>query len=372
MKVLHVITSLDIGGAELMLQRLVESTSDFSHRVVSLTEMGVVGERLSRQGVTVRALGMGGPLSMMTGWVRLLVLVSRERPDVVHCWMYHSDLIGGVAARVCRVPKVLWGVRATNLPRSGSIKTKMIRMLCALMSRWIPSRVVYAADVSRKLHEGLGYVPSKSSVIPNGFDVDALSAGRQSRHRVRQGLGLRDDEVVIGFLGRFHDDKGPDVFLQAATLVRRTHAGVRFMMVGRGMTESNEVLSSWIAASGLSGAVLLLGERNDVPSCLAAMDVFCLASRTEGFPNAVGEAMGVGLCCVVTDVGDAARLVQQFGIVVPPNDPVALGAGLIRAVDMTESDRVDIGLRARARVAEQFSMRAVARRYSELYLSSKA
>jgi len=352
-----------------MLRRLVESTSGFSHVVVSLTAEGVVGAHLSRQGVAVRALGMGGPWSLVAGCAKLARLILRERPDVVQCWMYHSDLIGGVVARACGVSKVVWGVRTTDLPRSGSIKTKAVRVVCALLSGWVPSRIVYAADASRKLHEELGYSAPKSLVIPNGFEVDALRAARKSRAVVRRELHILDGEVVIGFVGRFHDDKGPDVFLRAASLVRASHHRVRFIMVGRGMVETNQILMNWISELGLTGAVLLLGERSDVPSFLAAMDVFCLPSRTEGFPNAVGEAMGVGLCCVVTDVGDAGRLVDGMGIVVPPENPTALGAGLIEVSLMSDGERTAIGRRAQARIEENFSMEAVAGLYSDLYAS---
>lgn len=355
-----------------MLRRLVESTSGLAHVVVSLTAEGVVGQQLSRQGVTVRALRMGGPLATVAGCAELARLILRERPDVVHCWMYHSDLIGGLVARACGVSKVVWGVRATDLPRSGSMKTKIVRVICALLSGLIPSRIVYAADVSRKLHEGLGYSAPKSLVIPNGFDVDALQAARQYRSLVRRELRILDGEVVIGCVGRFHDDKGPDVFLRAAALVRSADDRVRFMMVGRGMVETNQTLMTWISEWGLTGAVLLLGERADVPSCIAAMDVFCLPSRTEGFPNVVGEAMGVGLCCVVTDVGDAGRLVEGLGVVVPPDDPSALSAGLMSVVIMGERERTAVGRRAQARIAERFSMGTVAGLYSGLYASLRA
>jgi glycosyltransferase involved in cell wall biosynthesis len=219
------------------------------------------------------------------------------------------------------------------------------------------------------LHEELGYSAPKSLVISNGFEVDALRAARKSRAVVRRELHILDGEVVIGFVGRFHDDKGPDVFLRAASLVRASHHRVRFIMVGRGMVETNQILMNWISELGLTGAVLLLGERSDVPSFLAAMDVFCLPSRTEGFPNAVGEAMGVGLCCVVTDVGDAGRLVDGMGIVVPPENPTALGAGLIEVSLMSDGERTAIGRRAQARIEENFSMEAVAGLYSDLYAS---
>jgi glycosyltransferase involved in cell wall biosynthesis len=135
------------------------------------------------------------------------------------------------------------------------------------------------------------------------------------------------------------------------------------------MSETNPVLMSWIADLGLTGSVLLLGERPDVPACLAAMDVFCLPSRTEGFPNVVGEAMGAGLCCVVTDVGDAGHLLGGAGLVVPPDNPSALSAGLLGFVSMSAAERTAIGRSAQDRIEVQFSLKTVAATYSNFYQS---
>lgn len=369
MKILHVITGLKVGGAEMMLQRLIQAASDHSHVVVCLTAEGVVGADLIRRGVAVNALNIGGLWSLVTGCGKLSRLMTVERPDIVHCWMYHSNLIGGIVARASGVTKVVWGVRATDLPRTGSIKTRLVRSICALLSAAVPSRIIYAADVSRRLHEALGYSKRKSLVIPNGFDIDSLKAARGGRASMRARLGIQDGQPVIGCVGRFHDDKGPDVFLRAASLVRGVDRSVRFMMVGRKMSETNPVLMSWIADLGLTGSVLLLGERPDVPSCLAAMDVFCLPSRTEGFPNVVGEAMGAGLCCVVTDVGDAGHLLGGAGLVVPPDDPSALSAGLLGFVSMSAAERTAIGRSAQDRIEVQFSLKTVAATYSNFYQS---
>jgi glycosyltransferase involved in cell wall biosynthesis len=219
------------------------------------------------------------------------------------------------------------------------------------------------------MHEALGYSTWKSLVIPNGFDIDSLKAAWRGRASMRARLGILEGEQVIGCVGRFHDDKGPDVFLKAASLVRGVDRRVRFMMVGREMVETNSILMNWIADLGLTGSVLLLGEQPDVPAYLAAMDVFCLPSRTEGFPNVVGEAMGAGLCCVVTDVGDAAHLLGGTGYVVPPDNPSALSAGLLSFVNMSAAERMAIGRSAQDRIEGQFSLKAVAAAYSDFYQS---
>jgi glycosyltransferase involved in cell wall biosynthesis len=114
--------------------------------------------------------------------------------------------------------------------------------------------------------------------------------------------------VVVGCLGRFHHVKGQDNFVKAAAIVAHSHANVRFLMVGTDCDEHNASLMGWIHEHNLQDYFVLLGERDDVPICLTAMDIFCMPSRTEGFPNGLGEAMAMGLPAVTTEVGDTAIL----------------------------------------------------------------
>jgi glycosyltransferase involved in cell wall biosynthesis len=139
-------------------------------------------------------------------------------------------------------------------------------------------------------------------------------------------------------------------------------------MVGRELDASNGQLQNWINETGHPNRFVLLGERSDVPACLAAMDIFCLSSRTEGFPNVVGEAMAMGLPCVVTDVGDAAMLVADTGVVVPKENSTALAAGLSQLLAMSSVERGQLGQRAKERIHREFSMDKARERFESLYV----
>lgn len=138
-------------------------------------------------------------------------------------------------------------------------------------------------------------------------------------------------------------------------------------MVGRGLDANNAQLAQWISATGCADRFVLLGERGDVPVCLAAMDLFCLSSRTEGFPNVVAEAMAMGLPCVVTNVGDAAMLVADTGVVVPKEDSAALALGLGQLLAMTPDARQQLGQKARARIHAEFTMELARERFESIY-----
>lgn len=369
-EIFHIIIGLETGGAELMLKRLVEShqnNKSYRHTVVSLTGMGVVGPQLQAMGVDVHALGLRSALGIPLLLWRLVRLIRAMRPDVVQTWMYHADLLGGLAARLAGKRNIIWGIRTTEVKASVSRATALVRKLCAKLSFWVPHTIVCAAQASRLAHIAVGYDASRMVVVPNGFDLARLVAPAQQVDLLRQHCAWGADAVVVGFLGRFHADKGQDNFVRAAGLLAQQFANVRFLMVGRGLDANNAALAQWISATGYVDRFVLLGERADVSVCLAGMHIFALASRNEGFPNVVAEAMAMGLPCVVTDVGDAAMLLANTGVVVPKEDSAALALGLGQLLALSPQARQLLGQKAKARIQAEFSLDRARERFETLY-----
>ncbi len=353
-----------------MLKRLVETAlteSSSTHSVISLSNLGTIGPQLQAIGIDVYALGMRTLVDIPRTMWRLHAAIRRQDPHIVQTWMYHADLLGGVAARLAGVENVIWGIRTTDINATNSRSTALVRTLCARLSRMIPKAIVCAADASRRSHIKIGYDAARMEVVPNGFDIRRLSATPQQRESMRAACGIGSTTTMIGSLGRFHSDKDQQNFVAAAGIVASAHHDVRFLMVGRGLDETNEQLCQWISATGHSERFMLLGERSDVPLCLAAMDIFCLSSRTEGFPNVVGEAMAMGVPCVVTDVGDAAMLVGMTGVVVASQDAAALARGLEAMLALSSIARAGRGVAARGRIVAEFSMERALERFTALY-----
>jgi len=311
---------------------------------------------------------MRSPLGFPRALWQLVKLIRAVRPDIIQTWMYHADFLGGLAGRLAAHKRIVWGVRTTDVKSGGSRVTVLLRKVCAWLSYSVPQAIVCAAEASRRAHVSVGYDASRMMVVPNGFDVARLSATPEQRATIRQQCGFEDGTVVVGILGRFHPVKDHENFVRAAGMLAARHPDVRFMMVGRDLDASNRELADWIAKTGFASRFVLLGERRDVPACLSAMDVFCLSSRTEGFPNVVGEAMAMALPCVVTDVGDAAMLVANTGVVVAKENTDALAAGLSRVVDMTPDERIRLGQMAKARIHAEFTMMRARERFEDIYL----
>lgn len=355
-----------------MLKRLALDplflSQGLEHQIISLSDLGTLGPVLKAQGVRVHTLNADRIDMLPLAFFRLWKLFRGTKPDVVQTWMVHSDLLGGLAARLAGVQSVVWGIRTTDYSVE-SRSTRWLRWVCALLSGLVPVRIVCAAQASLINSQVAGYSADKLMVIPNGFDVAELSKSLGAGQAIRQKLGLESGICLVGCLGRYNPAKDHANFVATAGLLANRFRHARFLMVGRGLDAGNLELLQLIAATGFPERFVLLGERFDPAACLDAMDIFVLSSCTEGFPNVLGEAMVMGLPCVSTDVGDAALLMGSREWLVPARDPKALAHKVGQLLTLPTEDRQHLGAKARQRIVDVYSMTATAQQFMNLYNS---
>ena len=368
--VVHVISGLGQGGAETVLHRLVTAPGQINrYTVISMTDEGVFGERLRSEGITVLTLDMPSGRLSIAGLRRLYGLLRTLAPDVVQTWMYHADLIGGTVARLAGIRAVSWGIRnsGANLQK-GSRIAKASAWLCTRLSGVVPAVIVSCADDAAERHQQWGYRADRMLVIPNGYDLSRWQSDPAARTRLRTQWGLAEDTPLIGNVGRWNPLKDHANLLGAMALSLKSFPNLRCVLVGYEITDRNADLMALIDQFGLRDKVILLGMREDVPSIMNALDVHVLSSCAEGFPNVVAEAMAVGVVNVVTDVGDAAKIVAAEGWVARPQDAAALSQAIDQAVAALGtpemSDRV---ARGRERVGRLFSLQTMVAAYQQVW-----
>lgn len=370
-KILHTITGLHTGGAEMMLYRLLSqlNRARFDSTVVSLTDWGPIGDRIEALGVKVHVAGLRSVIRVPDGLWRLSKLVKRLRPDIIQGWMYHGNLVAQILSLFLRGTKpVIWNIRHTpSHLRNEKWQTAILIRLGAMLSNR-PVRIIYNARVSAAFHENLGYKVDKRVIIPNGFDTQQFHPSERARREIRRELGLSTSTFLIGLIARYHPMKDHATFLRAATQLLQTSPEVHLLLVGRGVDRNNSGLSLLIRQLGLTQHVDLLGERADMPTVMAALDIATSCSAYgEGFSNVIGEAMACGVPCVVTDVGDSAFLVGDTGRVVSTRDPESLVSGWRQLLGLSEESRRALGIAARRRIQEHFGLPTIAKKYAELY-----
>lgn len=356
----------------MMLLNLLSGAdaSRFKSAVISLGKRSKLDARLEGLNIPVYNMGMRPatiPTPAQVG--RLLATLRRLKPHLIQGWMYH----GSLAAQLCeftvaRHTPIIWSIHSCNddLTLEKRLTSAVIRLCGRLSSR--PAKILYVSEASCRQHEAMGYCSEKSHIITNGFDTAQFSPSVAARAAVRAELGLREDQFLIGLVGRFHPMKDHLNFLRAAALISSDNSTAQFVLAGREVDGNNHTLSRLLAKCGLEGRVHLLGERGDTHTLIAALDVCSLSSSYgESFPLVVGEAMACGVPCVVTDLGDAAMLVGDTGLVVPPRNPEALAHAWRELIRLGPDGRAQLGEAARERVCENFMLAPVVAQYESLW-----
>ena len=325
----------------------------FPQHVVSLGGEGPFAEALREQNIQVTALGMTSFVSAPAGLLKLIGIIHRLSPGVVQGWMYHGNLFAAAAHRMASGAgsrALFWNLRASNMDAK---RYRWIVRLSARLSGW-PDIVIANSESGAAFHQAQGYRPRRMVIIDNGIDSEKFRPDRAERTAVRGELGIAPDAPVVIHIARVDPMKDHRTFLQAMAKV----PSVTALMVGSGTDRL-----------ATPPNVKALGLRRDMARLYAAADIVVSSSAFgEGFSNAIAEGMSAGLVPIVTDVGDARRIVADTGRVVPPSDPCALAAAIAQECASPE-DLLAKGLRARARIVDYFSVGKFVEAFARLYES---
>ena len=385
MKVLYITTSLETGGAQVMLYKMLAKIDRHKIEpvVISLIDRGSVGDQIEAMGIPVHCLHMQKIPTLRMIWA-LRKLVKKIQPDLIQGWMYHGNLAAQWVSRCTRSPRpVVWSIHYSIDALDKDKKTTVaVIKLGAKLSRFA-DQVLFVSQVSQSQHHTIGYAKTNSQVIPNGFDPTQFLPSDGDRERVRKELGLSSDSILIGIAGRYHPMKDHLNFLRAATHLlsqllnpqlpnsqapNSQAPSVYFIMMGAGLTLDNPEFAPFCLVLG--DRLRCLGERRDMSKLLASLDIYTSSSAYgEAFPMVIGEAMSCGVPCVVTDVGDSGLMVDTTGSTVPARQPEALAMAWLKLLNLSAEDRRALGHQARNRVIQEFSLEVIVPRYEALYES---
>lgn len=340
MKIVHITTGLNNGGAEGVLYRLVTHDQDNEHIVISMMDAGKYGPMLLDKGVKLYCLNMDQGKFSPKAIIKLYKILKKTKPNVVQTWMYHADLIGGLTAKVAGVKNIFWNLRHTSFDSDHTkASTIKIARLNAKLSKIIPKKIISCAQAAVKIHTDLGYDEEKIVVISNGYDLSTFKIDDDSRNLIRDELSIGKNPV-IGMVGRYDPQKNHKGLIEALAIVKKNGYIFDLILVGRDLNERNKTLLSQIRKSGLYDQTHLLDQRNDISSIMNALDLHVLSSSYgEGFPNVIAEAMACGAPCIATDVGDSKKIIDSFGVVIPPNNVPALSNAIISFLNLMKSEQ---------------------------------
>lgn len=367
MRILHVITSINRGGAENLLMSLVRLQRSAGHdlKVAYLRETGEWREEMESLGVEVVDLDMGPSRVLRAAW-RLRREISAFRPDIINAHLQPAELCARLALLGTRRSSPPLVITKHNLKIFGGLPGKNT------LARWAARRagaLICVSEAVKALSDGNGCssAAGRSVTIHNAIDLAPYDGRfRAESEVIRREWGMPARQVVIGTAGRLLPVKAFHVLIEAfATYSKRTNLGARLVILGRGILRDE--LEELAQSLGIREKVIFAGFREDMPAVMGAIDVFALTSDSEGLPTAVLEAMAAGKPVVATRVGGVPELVEDgaTGKLVPPRDPGAVAEAL---TFFEESERRQaFGAAGRRRVHERFTPDRMLRETMSVY-----
>ncbi|MEK6225047.1 MAG: glycosyltransferase [Chloroflexota bacterium] len=360
-RVLLAINTLARGGAERQLVELATGLDRerFSVTVLCVVSGGPLADELTSAGIHVAIFDSRNPVELL----RLIAHVRRQAPDIMHSFLFGSNIVGTLAATIARTPVVITSRRSLGFFKD---RRPHYDLLQSLANRFtdivIANSEAVREDTLRREH----LAAEKVRTIYNGVALGAVARDSDRTRATLLGEADRDGPLAV-VVANLIPYKGLDYFVDAWRQVLRRLPVARAVVVGEGPARA----ALEARAADLSGSIRFVGSRGDVPELLRATDVVVQSSLSEGFPNAILEAMAAGRPVVATAVGGTVEAVEHehTGILVPPRDSAALAAAIVRILTHPEFART-YGLAGRKRVESQFAVARMLGRYADLYMST--
>jgi glycosyltransferase involved in cell wall biosynthesis len=364
LRVLYLIDKMGAGGAQTHLQGLASGLprQRFSAELRCLVRGGVSADRLLERGLAVQIMGLKrlyGPAGLLA-FGRLVADLRRSPPDLFHTYLSAANVFGALAARLAGARQLITTRRDTGFADG--------RLMCRALARtspWAARIVAVSESAANVARERDGVSPDALRVIPNGIDLSRFTPGGR-RREVRMQLGIPETVPLLVSVGHLTHVKGIDLLVPVTVILSGEYPDIHVCVAGRGA--ERERLEREIGARGLGHRLRLLGPHHDVPALLETADVFVLASRSEGQPNAIIEAMAMGVPVVATAVGGVPELMRDGseGLLVAPEDPGALAEACRTLLGNPTLART-LGERAQLRARRDFGLASMIERYAALY-----
>jgi glycosyltransferase involved in cell wall biosynthesis len=371
--VLHVIPGLAGGGAERFLRNLAREMQPTGWRavivVIRVGEHQALATELRSFGCTVHDLNESALLRPSV-WFGIWRCIWQERPDVVQTWMHHADFIGGVAAWLAGVPRVVWGVRASEVWHNATDSQRKRRWFHTALrwaSRLVPRRIIGNSQQALNAHAEMGYPTGKFVLIPNGIDAKRFAPNAEAGMQTRLEWDIPADAPVVGFVGRFHPQKDLALFLRVARVLQTQVPKLHLMLCGGCEADLYPAAADAFAQLPARGQVRFVPFTQETERLYPAFTFLALTSATEAFPNVVMEALACEVPVVTTAAGDAREMVADAGRVVALGDEAGMVQAWVETLALSPAQRAAQVRLGRERALTEYTMERAVQRFIHVY-----
>lgn len=311
-KILHVITTLERGGAQRVLFDLIKNNLDkkIIHIVICLSIETKYTSVFRSNGIKVFHLNGLNIIQSIGILFKLVKKILEIRPDLINSWLYHSDLLASIATLL--VPKsipIIWSIHHSSKKLTGeSLHTKISLKLLTLISHLVPKKIIYCSNFANEIHRKLGYKDDKSIIIDNSVDTSIFYPNNNYKHEIRNLIKIKNEEILIGLIARNDPNKGIDMFLKVIKALSKKKTNYKFMICGENMNYKKLKHQFGSYMNFCSDKLFLLGEIKDPEKIFNSLDLLICPSITESFGLVALES----ICCGTPVVASNLRAFKEI------------------------------------------------------------
>lgn len=360
MRIVLIITGLSIGGAETQVCSIADKLYELGHQVTLIYLTGNKEITPKHKDIEIIGLNMKKtPFGLIKALKQCRDILIRLEPDVLHSHMIHANIFTRLLRTTLSIPLVI--STAHNSNEGGKLRMLAYRLTNSL------------ADLSTNVSEEAlqSFIAKKamnsknSTVVYNGIDTDKFIYNRDSSKAIRKELNLDDTDFLFLTVARITDQKDYPNLLKAFKLIHASNTSIKLAIVGKG--ELDDEIKELSSKLDLQDNIYFLGARNDVDKLMSACDCFVLASKYEGLGLVVAEAMATQRVVIGTNSGGVKEVIGNEGYLVEPKNHIALAEAMQKVTNLAVSEKEQMGLRARQRILDKYSIGAAVNKWIELY-----
>jgi glycosyltransferase involved in cell wall biosynthesis len=326
-KIAHVITSLELGGAEKSFFSLLnglKKNNKINNIVICLKGRSYFSQKLEKLGIKIYHLNMKPNRLNIASQIKLYKIIKNEQINLIQSWMYHADLVSTLAGFFNNC-KVFWSIHNYNISiKALGLQTRFVVFLCALLSHIFPSKMISVSQAAIKKHINVGYNKKKFLHINLGYKNTKFSKPVKKNR----------EKIILGSLSRWNVQKNHTFMINSLGLFKKKYK-IKFilMLAGTGLVKKNLELVNLIKKNNLTKQVILLGRIENIKAFFSRIDLYISTSIGEAFPNAICEAMLHQIPVITSDVGDVSNIIGHTGWLHSVNDYKSLESSLLDAYE---------------------------------------
>ena len=366
-KIVHIISGLQVGGAERSLFNICNSSlnDNFKQYVICLGNRGYYSQKIEEIGLEIYHINFSS-WHFVKSLIKFITVLKKISPNIIQGWMNHGNFASILALLILNFkPIIYWNIRQSFYKNKNDLfYTKFLFLFNILFSR-IPKKIIINSNISKIQLQNFGFHIDSFIFIPNGFDSNYWVRDLSFRKLKRENLGIENLDFLIGYVGRYHPMKNIILLLKAFEIIAINFPNSKLVIIGHKENDFNK-FEKLIFDRIPNNQIILLNQKNDINKYYSIFDLFTLCSVSEGFPNVLGEAMSCELCCISTNVGEASALLQDVGFIIPVDDLDALVSKITHCIENLEITK-NMGSLARNKIRKSYSLQNTVNQYINLY-----